>query len=494
MMARRERRALAPTIRGRLTLIYGGLFLASSAALLAVTYLLMWPATAGVACYASSQFLSICLPGQPQGMSAQAGAAKEGPASSEMAHLKALASAQHEAMLNQLFTQSGIALAIMAAVSIALGWIIAGRVLRPIRTITEAAQNISATNLHERLALTGPNDELRKLGDTIDSLLARLDDAFDAQRRFVANASHELRTPLTVMRALVQMTLTDPGATTESFRAACQDVLAEADQQERLIEALLVLARSERGLDHREPLDLADITSAVLGNRCGDADRRGLRIRSAIEAAPIEGDARLAERLVVNVVDNAIRHNADQGEIVVSTGRRLGRSFLSVANTGPEVPADQVGRLFEPFQRIGSDSTDHSGGLGLGLSIVQAIGDAHGARLTARPRPGGGMVIEATFPQVHREFARLARQGTLVGGPGLFYLWQVSGGPLAQRREHRRETPAKFGDLVLHPGRYLGVVAALDEAIALELAQPLGEHLRGDGAEPAFQLHEPQGP
>jgi signal transduction histidine kinase len=402
-MARRERRVLAPTIRGRLTAIYGGLFLASGAALLAVTYLLMWRATTGTICYTSSQSASICIPGQPQGMSAPAGPVKEGPASGATAHLKALANAQHEAMLNQLLTRSGIALAIMAAASIALGWVIAGRVLRPMRTITEATRNISATNLHERLALTGPDDELRNLADTIDSLLARLDGAFDAQRRFVANASHELRTPLTVMRALVQMTMTDPGATTESFRATCQDVLTEADRQERLIEALLVLARSERGLDHREPLDLADITGAVLENRSGDAGRRGLRITSAIETAPIDGDARLAERLVVNLVDNAIRHNADHGEIVVSTGRRLGGSFLSVANTGPEVPADQVGRLFEPFQRLGADSTDYSGGLGLGLSIVQAIGDAHGASFTTRPRSGGGLVIEVMFPPQIRD-------------------------------------------------------------------------------------------
>jgi len=400
-MTSRQRHVLAPTIRGRLTVIYGGLFLISGVALLAVTYLLMWRATAGATCYNSSQSAGICILGQPQGMPAQAGGVKEAPASSAAAHLKALVNAQHEAMLNQLLTQSGIALAIMAAASIALGWVIAGRVLRPIRTITEAAQNISATNLHERLALNGPDDELRKLGETIDSLLARLDDAFDAQRHFVANASHELRTPLTVMRALVQMTLTDPDATTESFRVTCRDVLAEVDQQERLIEALLLLARSERGLDHREPLDLGEITGVVLENRSGAAARRGLHVRSTIQAAPIDGDARLAERLVVNVVDNAIRHNADHGELVVSTGRRLGRSFLSVANTGPEVPADQVGRLFEPFQRLGADSTDQSGGLGLGLSIVQAIGHAHGALITARPCPGGGLVIEATFPRVN---------------------------------------------------------------------------------------------
>jgi signal transduction histidine kinase len=319
--------------------------------------------------------------------------------------LEALANRQHAAMLHQLVIQSMIALAIMLVASLALGWIIAGRVVSPIRIITETAQNVSSTNLHERLGLTGPDDELKKLGDTIDALLARLEGAFEAQRHFVANVSHELRTPLTVMRAIMQMTLTDPGATTETFRAACRDLMTEGEHAERIIEALLVLARGERGLDHREPFDLADITTQVLQARAHEADRLGLRVGTAIARAPAEGDPRLAERLVTNLVDNAMRHNIPGGQVAVATGTESGRPYISVANTGPEIPQDTLARLFQPFQQLGGHSAD-LGGLGLGLSIVQAIARAHDAELTARTRRGGGLHIQAAFPRRRLQPAR----------------------------------------------------------------------------------------
>jgi signal transduction histidine kinase len=311
-----------------------------------------------------------------------------------------LAATQHAHEMHQLLVQSGIALAIMATVSIALGWIVAGRVLRPLRTITKVTQDISATNLHERLALSGPDDELKKLGATIDALLTRLEAAFDAQRRFVANASHELRTPLTVTRALLQMTLTDPDATLATFRTTCQDVLAEGEHQERLVDALLVLARSERGLDHREPFDLAVITDDVLLTLTPRIERLGLRVAASINPAPSDGDARLAGRLVSNLIDNALRHNIAGGRIDVDTGTRAGQSFVSVTNTGAVIPADEVGRLFQPFQRLRADSTDNGDGLGLGLSIVQAIADAHNGTITAHPQTHGGLHIEVVFPAV----------------------------------------------------------------------------------------------
>ena len=391
-----------PTIRLRLTAIYGGLFAVSGAALLAITYLLVRQATSGGSCYSLPHGGNLCVsrttPGNPRHLSTTM-RGNAGRLSASAEQLKALADGQHAAMLHQLVLQSAIALAIMLAASLALGWIIAGRVVRPIRVITGAAQNISATSLHERLELTGPDDELKKLGDTIDGLLGRLEGAFEAQRHFAANVSHELRTPLTVMRAVMQMALTDPAATTLTFQAACQDVLAEGEHADRMIEALLVLARSERGLDHSEPFDLADIAAQILQARALEAARRGLRVGAATAPAPAEGDPRLAERLVANLVDNALRHNVPGGEVTVTTGTESGRSFISVANTGPKMPPDAPARLFQPFQRLGPDPADHGGGLGLGLSIVQAIARAHHADLAARARPDGGLHVRAAFPR-----------------------------------------------------------------------------------------------
>jgi signal transduction histidine kinase len=275
---------------------------------------------------------------------------------------------------------------------------VAGRVLRPLRTITATARDISAANLHERLALDGPDDELKELGDTIDDLLARLEQAFEAQRRFVANASHELRTPLARQRTVAQVALDDRDATVESLRAAHERVLVAGAQQERLIDALLTLARGQTGSDKREPLDLADLACRVLVTRRAEAQRRGLDLREALAPASVTGDARLIERLVANLVDNALRHNEDAGHVDVATGNRSGHAVLSVGNTGPLVPAADVDRLFEPFERLGANRTGHDGGLGLGLSIVQAIANAHGATIDVHPQRKGGLHIDVSFP------------------------------------------------------------------------------------------------
>jgi signal transduction histidine kinase len=315
--------------------------------------------------------------------------------------LQTLAIAQHSAELHQLLTMSGIALAIMAVASMALGWVIAGRVLRPLHKITSAARAISASNLHERLALEGPNDELRELGDTFDGLLARLESSFQSQRQFVANASHELRTPLTVERALLEVALADPDADYESLRATCERVLASGEEQERLIEALLTLASSERGLERREPLDLGDLAGEALLVRQAEIERRGLSVRATIEPAPSLGDIRLIERLVANLIDNALRHNVAGGQVEVATGvgGPVGGSVISVSNSGPVVPPEELDRLFRPFQRLAPDRAGHSNGHGLGLSIVRAIAVAHGASVTARAREEGGLAVEVGFPQ-----------------------------------------------------------------------------------------------
>jgi signal transduction histidine kinase len=372
---------LRGTLRLRLTLLYGGLFLASGAALLAITYALT-----------ASQTESFPIGAARPGPAATSPAGSIGAAPLPQAFLWVRA-----ATLHQLLTQSGIALAIMTAASVGLGWLMAGRALRPLQAMTATTRRISADSLHQRLAVPGPH-ELRELGDTIDGLLARLDDAFDAQRRFVANASHELRTPLTLTRALIEAALSDPAATADTFRSACQEVLTAGEQEEHLIEALLTLARSQRGLTHRDPIDLHDIATDVLRALEPEATARNVKIYAEISPAALPGDARLIERLISNLVQNALRYNLPAGLAQVATGAREGRAFIRVVNTGPAVPAGEIERLLQPFQRLSTDRAGHHHGHGLGLSIIAAIARAHDARLDIHPAPGGGLDIKITFP------------------------------------------------------------------------------------------------
>jgi signal transduction histidine kinase len=369
-------------VRLRLTLLYGSLFLVSGAALLIVTYLLMADFTSTNTATGGSS------PGRRRG------GIERLPPSAVSLPAQQQAAVRHDFLLG-----SAIALAIMVIVAIWLGWLVAGRVLRPLRLMTAATQRISEVNLHERLALPGPDDELKDLGDTIDGLLARLEGAFDAQRRFVANASHELRTPLTLERVMLETVLADPAAGAESLRATCEDLLATSQQQEQIIQALLTLARSQRGLEHRQAFDLAAVTGEVLAARYPEARRLGLRIDAALAPAMSTGDPQLAQRLVANLADNALRHNVPDGWIDVATGTRAGRSVIWVANSGPLIREEEVRRLFQPFQRGGEDRTarPHESA-GLGLSIVEAIAAAHGATVRPRVQPGGGLDIEVSFP------------------------------------------------------------------------------------------------
>lgn len=260
-----------------------------------------------------------------------------------------------------------------------------------------AAQEISATNLHQRLGLDGPQDELTELGRTLDDLFGRLEASFESQRHFVANASHELRTPLAGQRTLLQVALADPGASTEDLRAACEEALQLGEQQERLIDSLLTLATSERGVEQREPFDLGKLAETVLLGRRQEAERRGIHIDAALDRAPAVGDPRLVESLVANLLDNALRHNMTGGKIEITTTSVEGAGSMAVSNTGPAVPPDEVERLFQPFQQIGSERVRHAGGHGLGLAIVRAIAQAHGAKITARARPDGGLDVEVTL-------------------------------------------------------------------------------------------------
>ncbi len=397
------------TVRLRITLLYGGLFLVSGAALLAVTYVLVFRAA------------SAPSTGQQPWPPANSGSTTpvqpdlQGLGQEPRIHTGPGLVKELSDVMHQLLVNSGIALAIMSVLSVVLGWIVAGRMLRPLRTITASARDISATSLHRRLALDGPHDELKELGDTFDGLLDRLESAFRAQRQFVANASHELRTPLARQRALGQVALSDPDATVASLRAAHERILVASAQQERLIEALLTLTRGQAGIDVREPFDLARLTREVIDARRAEADHRAVTFRPAIAAALVAGHRSLAERLVANLVDNALKYNKPGGRIEVATRTANGRATLSVTNTGPIVPADAVDDLFQPFHRLGVQRAGRSDGLGLGLSIVQAIANAHDATLTASPRPDGGLTVTVTFPEATGQITSSTRSLGLVG-------------------------------------------------------------------------------
>jgi signal transduction histidine kinase len=315
----------------------------------------------------------------------------------QLAQVGPVQAAQRAADSHELLVNSGIALAIVAVLALLAGWVVAGRMLRPIRTITHKARRISSTSLHERLALDGPQDELKELGDTLDDLFGRLDAAFEAQRQFVANASHELRAPLTRQRALIQVALADPDANFSSLRTAHERVLASEQQLEQMIDALLTLTRGQAGLERREHLDLAAIASKALLARESEAAGRDLDVRATLATAPAAGDPRLLERLIANLLDNAIRHNIPRGHVEITTGTRHQHAFLAVANSGPAIPPEEVPRLLQPFQRLHGTRTNHASGNGLGLAIADAITAAHRATLTAQPRPDGGLTVEVTF-------------------------------------------------------------------------------------------------
>jgi signal transduction histidine kinase len=424
---RLRRRLPRPTARLRLSLLYGAAFLACGAAVLVITYLLYGHVTH--ISPGGRQTIDVSYSGQP---TAHVSGQPEGAALNEKAAAASNAAVQAElnaaiqqaantpavhALLQQarnsetqaasfqinldmkyLLISCAIALAVVAVAAAALGWLIAGRVLRPLSTITAAARRISASSLHERLALHGPDDELRELGDTLDSLFARLEASFDAQRRFAASASHELRTPLTRERTLLQVTLADPDATTDTWQAISRELLASNAEQERLIEAMLTLASSEAGADEREPADLAAITSAALAAADPAISLLGLHVKTAIQPAAFDGDPLLVQQLAANLIDNAVRHNIPGGDIEVATATSQAGAVLSVTNSGQVIPAADVDHLFQPFQRLGSRPARRGGGHGLGLSIVKAIATAHAATITARPRPGGGLAIDVTFP------------------------------------------------------------------------------------------------
>jgi signal transduction histidine kinase len=393
-------------VRMRLTLLYGGLFVLSGAVLLTVTYLLVAGTTTSLVLIDGIQ----ASPGADRpprihrsiGVDGTGAAAGGGPGDidQQAEALNEQARHTHQEMIDNLMFNAVIALAITSVISIWLGWVVAGRVLRPLRSMTTTIQRITARNVHERLAVEGPRDELKDLADTVDGLLGRLETALDSHKRFVANAAHELRTPLTLEHALLEESLIDRDPTVDTFRTNFERLLTISKQQGRLLEALLFLATSERGLDRPEPVDLADLADEAVDAVRPAAGSRGLRLDARIAPASLEGDPALVGRLVANLLDNALSYNVPDGRVQLTVGTRAGRAFLTAANTGQRVPDDQVDRLFHPFQRLSRSADD--GHHGLGLSIVRSIVDAHGAELTARAGTDGGLVVDVLFPERHR--------------------------------------------------------------------------------------------
>jgi signal transduction histidine kinase len=303
---------------------------------------------------------------------------------------------------HQLLAVSAAAIVVLIPVALVAGWFVAGRFLRPLRAITATATAISAGNLHQRLDLGAPADELTELGAILDDLFARLQASFDAQRHFVANVSHELRTPLAGLRTLLEVSLADPQADAGALRCACQEALALGGHQERLVQALLALATSERGLTRRDTLDLAQVATGVLASRREQAARRGIVLTGQLAPAVTTGDRGLVESLVANLVDNAVRHNHPDGHVEITTAESGPQAILTVTNSGPVVPADQLPRLFQPFQRLAPDRHSRRDGYGLGLAIVDAVARAHHAGLSAGARPEGGLAVTVGFGSATR--------------------------------------------------------------------------------------------
>jgi signal transduction histidine kinase len=379
----------ARTARLRLTLMFAGLFLLCGTTLLVIIYLFV----------GSSSTISVTTHRTAQAHGTQPGATTVVPGlGSNLPDVHQVVVAQHNADIDRLVAGSWVVLVLATAGAAVLGWFAAGRVLRPVREIAMTARTISAGNLHERLALTGPDDEFKQLGDTLDDLLGRLEASFEGQRRFVANASHELRTPLTLERTLLQVALANPNLTLESLRATCAELLASQSEHERLLESLLTLTSSERALEHREPLDLASLTAEGIEAARAAIDNRGLELVAVLEPSPIAGDEALIRRLIANLIDNAVDHNVQGGQVEVRTEPADEHILLSVRNTGVVIPPEATDLILEPFQRLGPRRADTEGHYGLGLSIVRAIATAHGADLTVQAPADGGLAVTVSFP------------------------------------------------------------------------------------------------
>lgn len=382
------------TVRLRLTALYGGLFCACGAALLAITYVLVR--------HFSGHVQQFTHDGPVQSAHSASGSGARLPPLPSLAQLQARAQAalvnQHNADLHQLLMWSLVALAVMAAVSIALGWLVAGRVLRPLRTMTITTRRISQDNLHQRLALAGPRDELRELADTINGLLARLETAFETQRRFVANAAHELRTPLARMRTALDVAVAKPDAA-PPVMVLDRKVREGLDRADQLVEGFLALGRSEHGeLPDRGEVSLDQVIAVALAEHEPERAARGIAVEQQISAASVTGSLTLLSRMVENVIDNGIRHNVPDGWLRLELRDHPDRARLTVESGGPPLDPDQVAALTQPFRRLSTERTGSDRGAGLGLSIVAAITAAHAGSLELHARDAGGLRVTINLP------------------------------------------------------------------------------------------------
>ncbi|MGH8985744.1 MAG: sensor histidine kinase [Acidimicrobiia bacterium] len=389
---------LRPTVRLRLTLLYGGLFLIAGTLLLTFNYFLVRR--------------SITLDSQQrhervEQFLEESGLHEEGfPNADHLVGDRPFREVFEEAQrqfvddtTRELVAQSLIALWAMAVASMALGWFVADRVLRPLKQITATARRLSEQNLHERISMQGPHDELHELADTLDDMLSRLEAAFESQRNFVSNASHELLTPLSIVRAELDVTLADPHASTLELRAMADTVRIATERSERLIQRLLALAQSEQGVATTSVMEIDELVRDATTQLVPLAQRAQVKIVADLNEATVRGDRVLLERLVGNLIENAILHNRPGGEARIRTAAENGRSVLHVDNDGSEaITPEAIEKLFEPFARNGRDRLQHREGFGLGLSIVRSVAQAHSAQVDAVPRPEGGLSVTVSFP------------------------------------------------------------------------------------------------
>lgn len=409
-----------PTLRVRLTMVYGGLFLLAGVVLIGLSYVLVSsnlpdPTIKVFTRTEGGPANALRLP--PLGQTLQADPVQladgtyafrtpDGRVLSMQQYraevqgaLEAAIAKQRSDTLQSLLQQSALALGVVAIGAIGAGWLVAGRALRPLQVITGTARRVADRSLHERIALDGPPDELKELADTFDDMLARLDRAFDGQSRFVANASHELRTPLAVNRTLLEVAMADPAASAD-LRQVGSTLLAVNRRSERLIDGLLVLARSDQKVADPKPVDLADAARHALGSLAAEAVEAEVTLRPQLTPAVAVGDPVLLERLLTNLIENSIRHNLPGGWVEVSTGRApvTGHPQVLVKNTGDPIPPYDVDDLFEPFRQRRGERTSEQRGSGLGLSIVRSIVTAHGGTIHAEARSGGGLEVRVTIP------------------------------------------------------------------------------------------------
>lgn len=371
------------TLRWRLTILYGAVAVAVGLALLMLSV------------YLVNRALIAGQVDLPRGLSVQL-------PDGRVLTLDSFQEQLRRETLSRLLRQGLVVLLVLGALGIAVAYLLAGQLLLPLQQITRTAQRLSAEQLDARIALTGPHDELKQLADTFDAMLDRLQASFEAQRRFVADASHELRTPLAVMRTEVDVALADPDASAADLRAAATVVREATMRADRLVDSLLLLARSDRlavdGLPLRERVDLAEVGGLAVGAVQAEADERRIVLTSSPAPAVVQGDRGLLERLAGNLVENGVRHNVDGGWVRVDTGSVGDRARLQVMSSGPIVAAEEVPRLFEPFRRQGTARTARRGA-GLGLSIVRAVATVHGGTVTAQARPEGGLTVTVELPR-----------------------------------------------------------------------------------------------